>query len=154
MDDESALRIVREALRLSGQRAVVGLRPDQLRTQIETDVFLPIGDVPFEWLFPKMAAVIHSGGAGTVAAAMRAGVPNVTIPFFSDQPFWSRRVAAAGAGPPPIPQRQLTAERLAGAIRRAVEDNAIIHSAAALGDKIRAEKGVQRAAEIIMRQLT
>jgi len=85
-------------------------------------IFLPVGDVPFEWLFPRMSAVVHSGGAGSAAAGMRAGIPNITVPFFSDQPFWARRAAAAGAGPPPIPPKELTAQRLAGAIMTAVND--------------------------------
>ncbi len=153
LDEPAMLRIIREALRLSGQRGIIGLRSDQLASQTDAGDFLPIGDVPFEWLFPQMAAVVHSGGAGSSAAGMRAGVPNITIPFFSDQPFWARRVAAVGAGPAPIPQKELTAELLAAAITTAVKDPLIRQNAAAIGEKIRAENGVERATEIITRHL-
>jgi sterol 3beta-glucosyltransferase len=148
------LRIIREALRLSGQRGVVGLRSNQLLSQTDASDFLPVGDVPFEWLFPRMAAVVHSGGAGSAAAGMRAGVPGITVPFFSDQPFWARRVAAVGAGLAPIPYKELTAERLAASITTVVKDPSIRHHAAAIGEKIRAENGVQRATEIITRHLS
>jgi sterol 3beta-glucosyltransferase len=67
-----------------------------------------IGDVPHDWLFPRVAAVVHHAGAGTTAAGLRAGVPSVTVPVIGDQPFWAARLTALGAGPPPIPRRQLS----------------------------------------------
>jgi UDP:flavonoid glycosyltransferase YjiC (YdhE family) len=154
LDEEAALRIVREALRLSGQRGVVNVRSENLRAQASASDFLPVGDVPHEWLFPRMAAVVHHGGSGSTGAGLRAGVPNIVVPFFSDQPFWGRRVAAVGAGPAPIPRKELTPERLAAAITKAVSDPSIRHNAAAIGEKIRAENGVQRAVEIIERYLS
>ena len=137
-----------------GNEASLVCGSDQLPSQTDARDFLPIGDVPFEWLFPQMAAVVHSGGAGSSAAGMRAGVPNITVPFFSDQPFWARRVAAVGAGPAPIPQKELTAERLAAAITASIQDPSIRKNAAVVGEKIRAENGVERAIEIITRHLT
>jgi len=71
---------------------------------------------PHEWLFPRMAAVVHHGGAGTTAAGLRAGRPSVITPFFADQNFWGRRVHALGAGPRPVPVRRLTTDTLAAAI--------------------------------------
>ena len=63
-------------------------------------------------------------------------------------------MAAVGAGPAPIPRKELTPERLAAAITKAVSDPSIRHNAAAIGEKIRAENGVQRAVEIIERYLS
>ena len=63
-----------------------------------------------------------------------------------DQPFWGARVAQLGAGPPPIPQRDLTVDRLAGAVRTATSDPTMRYRAAALGMRIRAENGVGVAA--------
>jgi sterol 3beta-glucosyltransferase len=79
-----------------------------------------IGDVPHDWLFPQMAAVVHHAGAGTTAAGLRAGVPTVGVPMIGDQPFWAARVAALRAGPAPIRFRQLSVPVLAEAIREAV----------------------------------
>ncbi|HTT54862.1 MAG TPA: glycosyltransferase [Streptosporangiaceae bacterium] len=79
-----------------------------------------VGDVPHDWLFPRMAAVVHHAGAGTTAAGLRAGVPAVTVPMIGDQPFWAARIAALGAGPPPIRFRRLSVPVLAAAIRDAV----------------------------------
>jgi len=110
------------------------------------DVFL-IEFVPHDWLFPNTAAVVHHGGAGTTAAALRAGVPSIVIPFMADQPFWGRRVFELGAGPKPIPRRGLSVDRLADAVRVAVEDQAMRARAVALGRQIDAEDGVARAVE-------
>jgi sterol 3beta-glucosyltransferase len=79
-----------------------------------------IGDVPHDWLFPRMAAVVHHAGSGTTAAGLRAGVPAVTAPVLADQPFWAARVAGMGAGPPPIPHKQLSVGALAAAVRDAI----------------------------------
>ena len=90
-------------------------------------------------------AVVHHGGAGTTGAGLRAGVPNIVVPFTADQPFWAARVRALGAGPEPIPLRNLTAETLAAAIDAALHDGAMRARCAALGKKIDAENGVDRA---------
>ncbi len=107
---------------------------------------------PHEWLFPQMAAVVHHGGAGTTAAGLRAGVPSLICPFFGDQPFWGRRVALLGAGPQPIAQKRLTAERLAEAIQAMVSDGKMRARAETIGAAIRCEDGVARAVALIEAQ--
>jgi sterol 3beta-glucosyltransferase len=146
-NEEASIQLAREALRLSGQRGIVGVRqPGSLEAAND---FLPVGDVPYEWLFPKMACVVHHGGAGTTAAAFRDGIPNVVFPHFSDQPFWGRRIAELGVGPTPIPGKELTAGRLAVAITETLNNPAILQKAALLGEKIRPEDGVRKAVEVI-----
>jgi len=113
-----------------------------------------IDNVPHEWLFPKMAAVVHHGGAGTTHFGLRAGVPTVVVPFFTDQPFWAGRVSDLGVGPRAIPRRELTVARFAAALRRAADDPGIRSRAAALGSAIRAEHGVSRAVEVMDSLLT
>jgi UDP:flavonoid glycosyltransferase YjiC (YdhE family) len=96
-----------------------------------------------------MAAVVHHGGAGTTGAGLRAGVPNIVVPFTSDQPFWGRRVYELGAGPKPIPARRLSAQRLADALVEATSSGKMRASAEEVGRRIRAEDGVSRAIEAI-----
>lgn len=110
---------------------------------------LAIDDAPHAWLFPRVAAVVTHGGAGTTAAALRAGAPIVTVPFYGDQRFWGRRIAALGAGPPPIPRAELTTDRLAEAIGRAITDTTMRGRAAALGARIAAEDGAAAAAAMV-----
>ncbi|WP_030163570.1 glycosyltransferase [Spirillospora albida] len=141
-------RVVRTALRLAGARGVVQGDPET-----SDDDVLAVRDVPHSWLFPRMAAVVHHGGAGTTAAGLRAGVPTVVCPFFGDQPYWGERVAALGAGPRPLPFTAMTVARLAGRIRRAAGDPDLAGNAAALGRELRAEDGVARAIEVVDRLL-
>ncbi|MGD9317183.1 MAG: glycosyltransferase [Anaerolineae bacterium] len=110
---------------------------------------LALESAPYGWLFPRMAAVVHHGGAGTTGAGLRAGVPNIVVPFTSDQPFWGRRVYELGAGPKPIPARRLSAQRLADALVEATSSGKMRASAEEVGRRIRAEDGVSRAIEAI-----
>jgi sterol 3beta-glucosyltransferase len=138
--------IVRAALRMAGVRGVVLGDP---ATSDENVVALD--SVPHAWLFPRMSAVVHHGGAGTTAAGLRAGVPGIVCPFFGDQPFWGERLAALGTGPAPIPIARLTARGLATAIETVTGSGgrAIRQRSAALGARIRAEDGVTRACEVL-----
>jgi sterol 3beta-glucosyltransferase len=56
------------------------------------DFIFPLDAVPHDWLFPQLTAAVHHGGAGTAAAAYRAGIPTMIVPFFGDQFFWAQRV--------------------------------------------------------------
>jgi sterol 3beta-glucosyltransferase len=106
-------------------------------------------DIPHSWLFPKMAAIVHHGGAGTTGAALRAGRPSVVVPLTADQAFWGRRVSRLGAGPPPLSGARLTSASLAAAIHTALTDPSLETRARELGRQIAAEDGVgQAVAEI------
>ncbi len=148
---EEITQMVLQALAQTKQRAIVASGWGGLsRQQLPDNVFM-IDAIPHAWLFPRMAAVVHHGGAGTTAAGLRAGVPSILVPFFADQPFWGQRVAALGVGPQPIPRQKLTADRLAQAIHIAMTDSIMQQRAAELGKKIRAEDGMARAVEIIQK---
>jgi sterol 3beta-glucosyltransferase len=133
----------RHGLRLVLQRGWAGLGDGDLPKWA-----MAVGEVPHGWLLPRMAAVIHHGGAGTTAAALRAGVPSLTVPFTADQPFWGRRAHRLGVGPPPIPARVCTAEALAAALP-ALADPGVIRRAAIVGAALRAESGVDAAVRMI-----
>lgn len=105
------------------------------------DDILVVGDVPHDWLFPRMAAVVHHAGAGTSAAGVRAGVPTVAVPVLLDQPFWAARLHKLGVAPAPLPAGELTAEKLGDAIRSCVDEVGYRERAARLGARIREEDG-------------
>ena len=111
---------------------------------------IEIEGAPHDWLFPRMAAVVHHGGAGTTAEGLRAGKQTAVFPSnLGDQLFWGRRVRALGVGPEPVPQRKLTVERLIAAIRAVTEGEGTRRRAARLGEMIRSEDGVARTVEIV-----
>lgn len=148
---EETAELVLQALEKAGQRAILLAGWSGMQKEKMPDHAFLIKSVPHGWLFPRVGAVVHHGGAGTTAAGLRAGVPTIVIPFFGDQGFWGQRVADLGVGTAPIPRKQLTAERLAQAIQTAVGDRTMQQQAANLGEKIRSEDGVANAVAIIQR---
>ncbi|WP_374970842.1 glycosyltransferase [Terrabacter sp. BE26] len=109
---------------------------------------LGIGPAPHDVLFPRCSVVVHHGGAGTTAAAVRAGVPQVVVPHAADQPYWGRRMADLGVAPPPIARKDLTAARLQRALELALSARAR-EAAYALGERVRAEDGAGDAARLV-----
>jgi len=95
---------------------------------------IAIGDVNQQSLFPRVAAVVHHGGAGTTLAAARAGAPQVVVPMFGDQPFWASRMRDLGIGTS-VPIAELTADRLASALHDA-SDPAIAERAGSIAGRI------------------
>ena len=145
MDDPDSLtQKIFEAIRLSGVRALLSKGWGGLggsTSSVPPNVFM-LGNCPHDWLFERVACVIHHGGAGTTAAGIAAGKPTIVVPFFGDQPFWGNMVARAGAGPRPIPFKTLTAFNLATAISAALKP-AMLQNAKLLGAKIKQEQGAE-----------
>lgn len=152
VDDPNALTTLLFAtIRKLRIRALVskgwgGLGGDQL--ELPPGVMM-LGNCPHDWLFPRCAAVVHHGGAGTTAAGIRCGKPTVVVPFFGDQPFWGSMVYKAGAGPQPVPFKKLTAEILAESISMALGPETQAR-AQELGAKISHEKGAEVGAETFL----
>ena len=138
-DREALSALVVTALRRSGRRGVVNTGWAGLSAA--SDDVLTVSDVPHDWLFPQVAAVVHHAGAGTTGAGLRAGVPAVPVPFLVDQPFWAGRLAALGVTPGAVPFRRLTADRLAAALTAATTDPRYRERATAVAGRIAGEDG-------------
>lgn len=153
VDEQKTTRMIVDSIKQAGVRAIVATGWGALAQDVASQELFVLESAPHDWLFPRCAAVVHHGGAGTTAAGLRAGKPTLICPFFGDQPFWGSRVAALGVGPKPIPQKQLTAETLAHAIRETVTNPTIQSRTAELGAKIRSEDGIAVAVEAIEKLL-
>lgn len=152
-DPAKKAQVVIDGLQKAGQRGLIATGWGGLSVHDLPDTILKIDAAPHDWLFERVTAVIHHGGAGTTAAGLRAGKPTIICPFMGDQPFWGRRVAKLGVGVDPIPQRKLNADNLGAAIQKVTGDTQIQQRAAALGEKIRSEDGVAQAVAFIERHL-
>jgi sterol 3beta-glucosyltransferase len=146
-------QIILDALKQSSQRAILATGWGGLKVDANASEVFVIEQAPHEWLFNCVSAVVHHGGAGTTAAGLRAGKPTLICPFMGDQGFWGRRVEALGVGAAPIPQKALTAEKLAAALTQITTDSAMRERAEALGTRLRSENGAVRAAEILEREI-
>jgi sterol 3beta-glucosyltransferase len=148
-----ATPIVLGALQRTSQRGILLGGWGGLGTGDLPETILRLETVAHDWLFPRLSAVVHHGGAGTTATGLRHGKPTVVVPFFADQPFWGARVHSLGAGPAPIPFAKLTIGNLANAIDRAVNDPTLRQNAEILSDRLRTEDGVGKAVKIIQTSL-
>ncbi|MCP3140918.1 glycosyltransferase [Pyxidicoccus xibeiensis] len=108
-----------------------------------------LGQVPHAWLLPRVACVVHHGGAGTTGAAFRAGVPQVVVPHTYDQFTWGELVQELGCGGAAVPIGELSAERLAGALDTVLTGGHHREAAARLGEGIRSEHGAAKARHLI-----
>jgi sterol 3beta-glucosyltransferase len=150
---ERTTHLIIDALKRSGQRGLLATGWNGLSKleQLPKNIFI-LESAPHAWLFPRMAAVVHHGGAGTTAAGLRAGVPNIIIPHGNDQFAWGRRVFEMGVGPRPIPRKKITVEKLSNAIESALTPQ-VREAAMRLGQNIQTERGAESAAAIIMSAL-
>jgi len=112
-----------------------------------------IGFVPHSWLFPRAGCVVHHGATGTTGATLRAGVPSVVVPHAYEHPLNAELLRELACAGPPIPFAKLTAERLGSAISATLSSPRYHEAAAALGEKVRAEQGVQMARQLIEQSL-
>jgi vancomycin aglycone glucosyltransferase len=131
------------AARAVGRRIIVSKGWADLELIDGAPDCIAIGDVSYDLLLPRVAAIVHHGGAGTTAAAARAGVPQIITPMFNDQFYWASRVVDLGIGAT-TPHTSMTEESLAGALRR-VFDPAVAGRARTLAGQVRSD-GAQVAA--------
>ena len=153
VDPRRMTTIVIEALVRAGKRGLLATGGGALEARHVPGNVHVIAGAPHDRLFPRVAATVHHGGAGTTAASLRAGKPTAICPFFGDQPFWGRRAAALGVGPVALNRKTLSAESLAAAIM-AMDDPRMRDRASSLGVAIRQEDGVAAAVTFIESRMT
>ena len=138
------------AVRAIGRRAVIAGGWAALEAHIqEADDVITVDNVPHSLIFPKVAAAVHHGGAGTTTAAARAGVPQILLPHILDQYYWAHRVEVLGLGPPAVPVERVTVELLRDRMSRGVNDPDIQDRVKRLAPLVRARNGVAAAVEKI-----
>lgn len=147
---ENLVEIVLKAAKQANQRLLLSAGWAGLKPQNATkDVFL-LGDVPHYGLFPHVKAVVHHGGAGTLAAGLRAGKPTLVCPFGFDQSWWGAIVERKQLGPPPIHQKKLTQENFTEAFSDLVNNTQYAQQAKNLGHLMQKEQGVKKTAQTII----
>ena len=125
-DPEKFTSLIFEAVKKAGVRALVSKGWGGLGDEGNTpdDVYM-LENTPHDWLFPRVSAVVHHGGAGTTAIGLKCGKPTMIVPFFGDQPFWGAMVARAGAGAhEAIPYKRLSSDALAEGIKQCLTPEA------------------------------
>ncbi|KAI8989279.1 hypothetical protein BDB01DRAFT_531895 [Pilobolus umbonatus] len=160
-DPLEIIKVIVESVLLSNVRAVVSSgwasrlnqsskNEEELLLKSCPGTIFSVQSVPHDWLFLKIRAVVHHGGAGTTAAGLRAGKPTIIKPFFADQFFWGERVQEMGLGQC---IKKLTVDQLSAALRIVSTDENMLKLATKVGEKIRSETGVETAIQCIYRDM-
>ncbi|KAI0487705.1 sterol glucosyltransferase [Xylaria cf. heliscus] len=146
IDDPAELtQVLLDATKAAGVRALISRGWSGLGSTSDVgDHVMYLDDCPHEWLFQHVLAVVHHGGAGTTACGLRYGCPTVIVPFFGDQPFWGSMIAAAGAGPEPIPYKSLNHSDLAEALKFCLREE-VATAARCIAMNMSREDGVKQA---------
>jgi len=142
------LPMLEEALQRANTQAVLTI-PEKYHGEIRSKNIFPIEYAPHEWLYARVKVAAHHGGAGTTSASLHAGIPTITMPLAIDQFFWGGQIYKIGAGPKPIPQRALSAEKLADAIRESLTNNAMRAKAKTISARLVTENGIQAAVRVM-----
>ena len=139
---EATTQLIIEAVQQTGKRAVILKGWAGFHADDSPDNIYILDYAPHSWLFPKMSALVHHGGAGTTASGFRAGVPMTIVPHQADQPYWGRTIFELGVGTKPIPRKKLSVNNLANAIRIMTSDETMRAKAQELSAKIAQEDGL------------
>lgn len=144
IDPSKLTDVIVKALRRNGMRGLLAIGGGAIEAPPPSDDLFVVKDLPHDIIFGRVHAVVHHGGAGTTAAALRAGIPCAICPFFGDQTFWGHRVASLGVGPAPIPRKKLDVDTLAQALN-AMNSSLMRAMAMQVGFRMRAEGGAKEA---------
>lgn len=147
-DISQTLSMLEKALTLANAQAILTI-PSKWHSEIKSKNIFPVEYAPHDWLYKQVKVAVHHGGAGTTSASLHAGIPTITLPLAIDQFFWGERIYKIGVGPQAIPQRKLTAERLASAIQIALSDETMKARAKAVSEKLSLENGIQLAVSLM-----
>lgn len=146
-DPEKTTEIVLEALRQSGKRGVLLSGRSNLGEGNLPDEVFVADEIPHEWLLPRVEAFVHHASAGSTAAALRAGVPSVAVPFYGDQSLWAALLERKGIGKS-LPAARLSPQELADALSHTIAEK-VVASARTLAERVHDEDGVGRAMVIL-----
>lgn len=143
----------RQTLAAAGRRAGVRLVVQDFEAPVGTSVrspdgqLLSIGELPYAWLFARVRAVVHHGGAGTIAEVLRARRPSVTVPHYGDHLYWANRLEATGLSAGTVLPNELDEVMLAERLDRVAHDDRLRVTVEALTSQCDAGRGVRAAAD-------
>lgn len=145
-DATGRTQIVIDAARQAGLQALVVTGWGGLKDLGDQPGVMTVSSVSHEQVFPNVEVAVHHGGAGTVHSAVRTGTPSVIVPFIADQPWWGAQLHRMGISPKAIPQKKLTASKLAAAL---IEAQALRFKVQELSRSVRVEDGISRTFELL-----
>ena len=145
------LRVWQKTIEKLGCRAIVQVPWDDLSAfETKQNVFM-VNRSPYAEVFPRCAAIVHHGGAGTTQSSLLAGKPSVIVAHMADQTFWGAELKRLGVAGDTLQRKSLTAQKLAKGITFVLNDPTMPEKAAAIGHAMTREDGVKKAIQLVER---
>ncbi len=142
-----SIRVLTDAARLSGRRAIIQADLDRP----PTGEIMFVKRTPHAQVFPRCAAVVHHAGAGTTHTTLRAGVPSIPVPHVSDQFAWSEELERLGVATRAVRRSRWNAEALADRIRQTAGNPRMKAAALDIQQRMANDDGPATAAALIER---
>jgi vancomycin aglycone glucosyltransferase len=138
-----------EISKATQQRLIVSKGWSDLVSSNSSSNVLYVDEMPFELLFPKMAAIIHHGGTGTMAYAAKAGIPQAAFPFMADQFINREQIAILGIGPRTCNFKKMTAKTISSAITDCITNEIYKTNAVKISQEIKKADGLELTLKLI-----
>jgi vancomycin aglycone glucosyltransferase len=136
----------------TNQRLIISKGWADLPGKNDRDI-LYVGDMPFELLFPKLAAIIYHGGTGTMAAVARAGIPQAAFPFMGDQFANQKQIVKLGLGPDTCGFKKMTAEAISAAVTECITNESYRIKSQEIAEKLKNTDGIEITVKLIEKEL-
>ncbi len=140
-DPEGKTKFILDTLKNTGIPAIINtaagglIKPEK---DLPDHVFF-VSDIPYDWIFPRVRAVIHHGGAGTTHLALKYGCASMIVPHIPDQHLWNRILSGHGVGPKGPGISRFISDETTGKINDLYENVAYRETAGRLGSALRRE---------------
>jgi vancomycin aglycone glucosyltransferase len=151
VDTEKYNQIFEQVRDETNQRLIISKGWADLPGNNTPDI-LYVDEMPFDLLFPKMAATIYHGGTGTMAAVARAGIPQAAFPFMGDQFDNRKQIVKLGLGPETCDFKKITAESISAAIKECVTNDKYRKNAAEIAQRLQNVNGVELTVRLIEKE--
>jgi vancomycin aglycone glucosyltransferase len=151
-DREKYSQMFEKVRKATGQRFIVSKGWANLPDTDSPDIMF-VDEMPFEFLFPKMAAAIYHGGTGTMAAVTRAGIPQAAFPFMGDQFMNRDQIVKLGLGPKTCNFKEMTTESISLAIKECVTNDSYKKNSAVMSERLKDANGIDLTVHLIEKLL-
>ena len=143
--------IFKEVSKETNQRLIISKGWANLQENNSTDI-LYVDEMPFELLFPRLAAIVYHGGTGTMAVAARAAIPQAAFPFMADQFENRKQIVKLGLGPMTCDFKKLTANAISSAIKECVNNIGFKEKAGEIAEKLKITNGLASTIDLLERE--
>lgn len=144
-------RIIVEVLKRNNISAIINTSWGGLEeTDKCPDNIYFVNNIPYDWIFPKMKAIIHHGGSGTTHAALKYACPSLIIPHILDQFFWNKIIKQLHLGPEGIPIKKFDEKNFESKLLDLMNNESYKRNVKLVSEKMKAESDKEKLYDLIM----